>query len=87
MLVADVQADAFCHSMVRSLVGMCAAVGQGRLALERVPDLLHATERSNAFAVLAARGLTLVEVGYPDDAELESRQDATRAKRPALRLA
>lgn len=86
-LVADVQADAFCHSMVRSLVGMCAAVGQGRLSLDRVGGLLHATERSNAFAVLAARGLTLMEVGYPPEAELETRQDATRAKRPALRLA
>lgn len=87
VLVADVRADAFCHSMVRSLVGMCAAVGQGRLALEGVPRLLEARERSNAFAVLAARGLTLTEVGYPADAALAERQDATRAKRPALRLA
>ncbi|MGO2111166.1 MAG: tRNA pseudouridine(38-40) synthase TruA [Pseudoclavibacter sp.] len=85
-LVAHVRADAFCHSMVRSLVGMCAAVGQGRLALDRVPELLEVTERSNAFAVLAARGLTLTEIGYPGDAELESRQESTRAKRPALRV-
>lgn len=86
VLVADVQADAFCHSMVRSLVGMCAAVGHGRLALDRVPGLLELGERSNAFAVLAARGLTLVSVGYPDADGLAERQRATRARRPALRL-
>lgn len=83
--VADVRADAFCHSMVRSLVGMCAAVGQGRLSLDRVPELLGLDARSNAFSVLAARGLTLMEVGYPDETELQSRQESTRAKRPALR--
>ena len=31
VLVANVKADAFCHSMVRALVGACVAVGQGRL--------------------------------------------------------
>ncbi|GGA63588.1 tRNA pseudouridine synthase A [Pseudoclavibacter endophyticus] len=84
--IADVQADAFCHSMVRSLVGMCAAVGQGRLAVDRVSELLEVSERSNAFAVLPARGLTLTAVGYPDDPDLAARQEATRAKRPALRV-
>lgn len=80
---ASVRADAFCHSMVRSLVGMCAAVGQGRLPLARVPELLDLRSRSNSFTVLAAKGLTLTEVGYPADADLASRQLATRAKRPA----
>lgn len=79
---ARLRADAFCHSMVRSLVGMCAAVGQGRLPLARVPELLDLRHRSNSFTVLAAKGLTLTEVGYPADADLASRQLATRAKRP-----
>lgn len=79
---ASVRADAFCHSMVRSLVGMCAAVGQGRLPLARVPELLELRSRSNSFTVLAAKGLTLTEVGYPADSALASRQLATRAKRP-----
>lgn len=86
VFVADVRADAFCHSMVRSLVGMCAAVGMGRLPLQRVPDLLELDRRSNDFTVLPAKGLTLVGVEYPDDDELEARQEQTRAKRPALRL-
>lgn len=81
VFVANLRADAFCHSMVRSLVGMCAAAGSGRLPLDRVPELLAATERSNAFPVLQARGLTLVEIGYPEAAEFAARATATRAKR------
>jgi tRNA pseudouridine38-40 synthase len=80
---AHIRADAFCHSMVRSLVGMCAAVGQGRLGLDRVPEILEERTRSNRFTVLAAKGLTLTEVGYPDESQLAARQEQTRAKRPA----
>lgn len=83
VLIAEVRADAFCHSMVRSLVGMCAAAGQGRLPLERVPGLLELAERSNAFPVLAAKGLTLTRVGYPADEQLAERQRSTRSRRPA----
>ncbi|QUY63743.1 tRNA pseudouridine(38-40) synthase TruA [Gulosibacter molinativorax] len=83
VFIAQVRADAFCHSMVRSLVGMCAAVGQGRLKLSRVPALLELQDRSNEFTVLAAKGLTLTAVGYPQEAELAARQTQTRAKRTA----
>lgn len=86
VLVAKLEADAFCHSMVRSLVGMCAEAGAGRIRLVDVPKLLEATERSGAFPVLAAKGLTLTGVGYPGDDELLVRQQVTRAQRPALRL-
>lgn len=86
VFIGHVRADAFCHSMVRSLVGMCAAVGQGRLPLDRVPALLELDARSNDFTVLAAKGLTLTAVGYPQAAELATRQQQTRARRPSLRL-
>ena len=81
VLVATVRADAFCHSMVRSLVGACVAVGQGRLDVAELAVLRDARQRTSAFPVLAARGLTLVEVGYPDDALLAARADRTRARR------
>ncbi|MGO1545481.1 MAG: tRNA pseudouridine(38-40) synthase TruA [Gulosibacter sp.] len=89
VFIAQVRADAFCHSMVRSLVGMCAAVGQGKLSLSRVPQLLELRGRSNEFTVLPAKGLTLTAVGYPQEDELAARQVQTRAKRtapPRLRL-
>ncbi|OWP21211.1 tRNA pseudouridine(38-40) synthase TruA [Microbacterium sp. AISO3] len=81
VLVANVKADAFCHSMVRALVGACVAVGEGRLDVEDVAVLRDAHRRTSAFAVLAARGLTLTEVGYPADDLLAARAEQTRARR------
>ncbi len=81
VLIAEVKADAFCHSMVRALVGACAAVGAGRLSEEDPVVLRDALERTNAFKVLEARGLVLAEVGYPADELLETRAAQTRARR------
>ena len=80
-IVCTVQADAFCHSMVRSLVGALITVGEGRQAPQWPAQLLSLTARSNDVAVAPAHGLTLVEVGYPPDAELAARMEITRAKR------
>lgn len=81
VLVANVKADAFCHSMVRALVGACVAVGEGRLGADDVIDIRDARERVPEVKVLAARGLTLTEVGYPADELLAQRAEQTRARR------
>ncbi|WP_353816062.1 tRNA pseudouridine synthase A [Agromyces sp. SYSU T00266] len=81
VLVASLQADAFCHSMVRALVGACLAVGEGRLDVSGPAALMAARERTSAFKVLPAKGLTLTEVGYPADEELAARAEQTRARR------
>lgn len=81
VLVAGVNADAFCHSMVRALVGACVAVGEGRLEVADVERLRDEMTRTSAFAVLDARGLTLAEVGYPADDLLADRAEQTRARR------
>lgn len=81
VLVAEVKADAFCHSMVRALVGACAAVGAQRLDVGDLVVLRDALERTSEFKVLAARGLTLTEVGYPADEMLDARAVQTRARR------
>lgn len=81
VLIAEVKADAFCHSMVRALVGACAAVGEGRLEVADVARLRDELARTSAFKVLPARGLTLAEVGYPADELLASRAEQTRARR------
>ncbi|WP_091186612.1 tRNA pseudouridine(38-40) synthase TruA [Paramicrobacterium humi] len=80
-VVAEVRADAFCHSMVRSLTGACVAVGEGALAAADLVRLRDAAERTSAFKVMPAHGLTLVQVGYPEDELLEARTLLTRAKR------
>ncbi len=81
VLVAEVRADAFCHSMVRALVGACAAVGEGKLAVDDLARLRDELDRTSAFKVLPARGLTLTEVGYPADELLGTRAEQTRARR------
>jgi tRNA pseudouridine38-40 synthase len=81
VLVAALKADAFCHSMVRALVGACVAVGEGKLAGERLVDMRIDRARTSEFKVMPARGLVLTQVGYPDDAELALRAVQTRARR------
>lgn len=81
VLVARLTADAFCHSMVRALVGAAVSVGEGRLASGRLVGIRDEAQRTSEFKVMPAHGLTLVEVGYPDDAALAARAGQTRARR------
>ncbi len=83
LVVATVQADAFCHSMVRSLVGASLAVGEGRAGSGWPAELLARRRRDTGVHVVAARGLTLEEVGYPSDDQLAARAAQTRARRAA----
>ena len=80
----EVRADAFCHSMVRSLVGALLAVGEGRRPATWPAELLASRTRDAAAHVAPAHGLTLEEVGYPPDAELAARAEQTRARRAAV---
>ena len=57
------------------------APGEGRFAPDRAVGIRDEAQRTSEFIVVPARGLTLVEVGYPPDAELASRAEQTRAKR------
>jgi tRNA pseudouridine38-40 synthase len=82
VLVATVQADAFCQAMVRSLVGAMLAVGEGRRPPSWPGGLLSRRERANEVAVAPAHGLTLVAVEYPDDpADYGNRAELTRRRR------
>jgi len=84
VLVATVRADAFCHSMVRSLVGCLLAVGDGRRPVSWAGQILRAGARDPSVTVAHAHGLTLEEVGYPADDELANRAVVTRAKRVSV---
>jgi tRNA pseudouridine38-40 synthase len=78
---AAVSADAFCHSMVRSLVGALLDVGRGRRAVSWPVALLSRAERASDVGVAPAHGLTLVGVDYPPDDELAARAAVTRRLR------
>jgi tRNA pseudouridine38-40 synthase len=77
----QVQADAFCYSMVRSLVGALLAVGDGRRDRTWLGSKLALSVRADDITVAPAHGLTLVEVGYPPDDDLAGRARVTRQRR------
>jgi len=84
VLTGTVVADAFCHSMVRSLVGAVVPVGQGRRATAWPAAVLAARRRDPGVVVMPPHGLSLEEVGYPPDDRLASRAHEARARRDAL---
>jgi tRNA pseudouridine38-40 synthase len=81
LVVAGVVADAFCHSMVRALVGAVLPVGDGRRGVGWPAQVLAAGVRDPAVTVAPARGLVLSEVGYPADGELARRAEESRCRR------
>ncbi|MFI9559931.1 tRNA pseudouridine(38-40) synthase TruA [Nonomuraea endophytica] len=81
LLVATVVADAFCHSMVRALVGSLMAAGDGRRGVEWPGEVLAAAVRDSGVHVAPAHGLCLEEVTYPAPDELATRAATTRRVR------
>jgi tRNA pseudouridine38-40 synthase len=80
-LVVTVVADAFCHSMVRALVGALLAVGEGRREPSWPAAVLRGGSRDPAVQVAPAHGLTLEAVDYPPDEALGARAELTRRVR------
>jgi tRNA pseudouridine38-40 synthase len=83
LAVATVAADAFCHNMVRALVGALLTVGDGRRPPAWLAEVLAAGTRDPAVMVVAPHGLCLEEVRYPPDAGLAARAELTRRLRPS----
>ncbi|GLZ04104.1 tRNA pseudouridine synthase A [Actinomadura sp. NBRC 104412] len=81
MVVATVEADAFCHSMVRALVGAMLVVGDGRRAVEWPREVLSRRVRDSAVNVAPAHGLSLEEIRYPEPENLAQRAQETRRVR------
>jgi tRNA pseudouridine38-40 synthase len=85
VIECTVRADAFCHSMVRSLVGALVAIGIGRRDHEWLAGVTERGVRDSTIMVMPAHGLTLEEVGYPADHELATRALEARAIRQLSR--
>lgn len=81
VLLGHVVADAFCHSMVRALVGAVLPVGQGRAPVTWPLQVQAAATRDPRVRVMPAHGLCLQQVGYPPAAELAARARTARARR------
>lgn len=80
-LATTVRADAFCHSMVRALMGCLVAVGEGTRAPEWAGAVLAAGVRDPRVKVMPARGLVLEAVEYPPDDQLAARVAVARNRR------
>lgn len=78
VLLGTVRADAFCHSMVRALVGAVVPMGHGRRPAEWPVEVMTAAVRDPGVAVMPAHGLSLEEVTYPADSELAARAQEAR---------
>jgi tRNA pseudouridine38-40 synthase len=76
-----VRADAFCHSMVRSLIGALVAVGSGRRSLGWLAEVTNGAVRDSSVEVMPPHGLTLEEVRYPADDQLRERAAQARSSR------
>jgi len=60
----EIEAGAFCHQMVRSIVGTMVAVGLGRLRAGELAGIIRARDRAGAGDLAPAHGLTLLAVRY-----------------------
>lgn len=80
-VVGSVKADAFCHSMVRALVGLVSAVGSSRFSVLEALELADAGVRTSSLRVMPPHGLSLEEIVYPDADGYGERANQTRAKR------
>ena len=81
MAVMNVQADAFCHSMVRSLVGVMLPVGDHRRDISWPGEVLASGVKNSGVTVMPGFPLVLEEVGYPVPELWLARQRETRSLR------
>lgn len=81
IIATTVRADAFCHSMVRSLMGCLVAVGERRHRPAFAAEILAAGQRDPRVKVMPAHGLVLEEVRYPPDDALADRVAHARRRR------
>lgn len=81
VLVAEVRADAFCHHMVRFLVGASVSVGRGRLRPEDLVRIRASGRHDPAVIVAPSHGLTLIAVGYPEEAGFAAQARRAMARR------
>jgi tRNA pseudouridine38-40 synthase len=74
----ELVADAFCHNMVRSIVGALIAAGGGRVGPDQVAATLARRSRVGSFKVQPPHGLTLIEVGYPPKNQLAAQAEQAK---------
>lgn len=85
--VMTIRADAFCHSMVRHIVGALLPVGDSRKDISWPGEILASGRKDPGVAAMPPYPLTLERVGYPNDDEMWERQQITRNRRSIADMA
>jgi tRNA pseudouridine38-40 synthase len=73
LIKVELEADAFCYSMVRGLIGAVLAIGEGKFDKAWLENYLAGREREAHVFAAPALGLTMVDVNYPDASEYANR--------------
>lgn len=66
LLVFEIKANRFLRNMVRAIVGTMIDIGLGKISVEDFKRIIESKNRSNAGTSVPAKGLFLVEIGYPN---------------------
>jgi tRNA pseudouridine38-40 synthase len=77
----EIEADAFCHNMVRSIVGALMSAGSGRTTISAIRRALKGKRNEHAYKVQAPQGLTLIKIAYPAKSKLASQAELTQRMR------
>jgi tRNA pseudouridine38-40 synthase len=77
----EIEADAFCHNMVRSVVGALMSAGSGRTSVKEVRKALSGKRNEHAYKVQAPKGLTLIKIAYPPKSKLAAQAELTQRTR------
>lgn len=77
----EIEADAFCHNMVRSIVGALMAAGSGRTTPAEVRKALTGKRNEHAYKVQPPQGLTLIKIAYPPKSKLAAQAELTQRVR------
>jgi tRNA pseudouridine38-40 synthase len=80
------EADAFCHNQVRSMVGALVAVGERKLEISTLKTILSGKKRVSEFKVVAPHGLALTSVEYPEPELFAAQAEKARNKRSAAEI-
>jgi tRNA pseudouridine38-40 synthase len=66
-LVFSIKADRFLRNMVRAIVGTLLEVGFGKISIDDFCHIIELKDRGAAGSSAAAKGLFLVDIGYPEE--------------------
>lgn len=80
------EADAFCHNMVRAIVGSLIAVGEKRQSLAELKAMQESAVRGAKVKVIDPKGLTLDAISYPSDEKLGEQAQRARRRRTAQEI-